>query len=127
MKYGRLILTQRDLDLLKVILVNWNMSSELSAINYNSLTQELKNASIVDEKEFPKDVVKFHSNFDVQTPFGILKDCELVTPSKRNPHQRKLSILSPIGSAVLGYAEGDKVKWDFPIGEETIRIIKVNN
>ncbi len=127
MKYGRIILTKRDYELLKLILLNWNLSSELSGANYNLLLKELENVQIVDEKSLPPDVVKFQSLVNIETPFGMLKDYELVVPAKRDPNKKKLSILSPIGSAIIGYAEGDEVKWNFPVGERKIKIVSVKN
>lgn len=127
MKYGQLILTKRDYDLLKLILLNWNMSTELSEANYNLLINELENVKIVEEKDLPQDIVKFQSTINIETPFGLLENYELVVPSQRDPLKKKLSILSPIGSAIIGYAEGDEVKWNFPVGERTIKIIKVKN
>lgn len=127
MKYGRIILSKRDYELLKLILLNWNATSELSSPNYNLLLKELENVQVVDEKDLPVDVVKFQSTVNIETPFGVLKDYELVVPSKRDPYKKKLSILSPIGSAIIGYAEGDEVKWNFPVGERNIRIVSVRN
>lgn len=127
MKYGNLMLTKRDHKLLKLFIHNWNKSSELVEANYKLLIKELENAKIVDEETLPKDVVKLHSYIDIETPYGLLKDYELVSPEKRDPSNRKLSILSPIGSAIIGYAEGDEIKWNFPIGQKTIKIKKVKN
>lgn len=127
MKYGNLILTKEDHKLLKLILRNWHTSSELTEANYNLLIKELENAKIVTEEALPKDVVKFQSSIDIETPYGLLTDYELVVPEKRDPVKRKLSILSPIGSAIIGYAEGDEVNWNFPIGQKTIKIKKVTN
>jgi len=127
MKYSQLILTKRDYELLKLILLNWNMSSELSKANYDLLHKELVHAKIIEEKDLPKDIVKFHSKVNIETPFGLLENYELVVPSERDPLKKKLSILSPIGSAIIGYAEGDEVQWNFPVGEKIIKIIKVEN
>lgn len=91
------MLTKRDHKLLKLFIHNWNKSSELVEANYKLLIKELENAKIVDEETLPKDVVKLHSSIDIETPYGLLKDYELVSPEKRDPSNRKLSILSPIG------------------------------
>lgn len=127
MKYGKLILTKRDYKLLKLVLLNWNNSSELSETNYSLLNKELENVMLYDDQEIPNDVVRFQSFIEIETPFGVLKDYELVVPAQRSPSNKKLSILSPIGSAIIGYAEGDEIKWNFPVGEKTIKILKVKN
>ncbi len=127
MKYGNLIFTQRDLELMQLVLLNWNNSSELSEANFKLLSTELKHVKVYPEDEIPKDVVRFGSFIDIDTPIGLLTGYEIVVPVKRDPSQKKLSVLSPIGSAVIGYAEGDEVNWNFPLGQRVIKIKKVVN
>lgn len=127
MKYGQLILSDKDFELLETILLNWSRTSELSKVNYLRLKEELKKAKIVTEDKMPKDVVRFKSVVSVETPFGVLDSYQLVVPAERDPRNKKMSILSPVGSAIIGYAEGDDVFWDFPIGERKIIIKAVQN
>ncbi|HBR53741.1 MAG TPA: transcription elongation factor GreAB, partial [Flavobacteriaceae bacterium] len=37
----------------------------------------------------------------------------------------KISILTPMGSALFGYSEGDTIEWDFPSGTQKIKIVAV--
>ena len=53
------------------------------------------------------------------------KTFQLVAPEKSNLAQNKISILTPMGLALFGYAEGDVIDWEFPIGTGTITILKV--
>ena len=46
-------------------------------------------------------------------------------PGKSDIALNMLSILTPMGLALYGYAEGDQVVWEFPSGINTIKIIKV--
>lgn len=127
MKYSKLILCKKDHDLLRVILNNWNLNTELSKVNYYLLSYELQKAKIVDAKNLPLDIVKLHSFVDIETPYGLLENYQLVEPSERNPSNKKLSLSSPVGSAIIGYAKGDEIKWHFPVGERTIKIVRVKN
>jgi regulator of nucleoside diphosphate kinase len=127
MKYGKLILTKKDYKLIKLILINWHLSKELTLVNYEKLSRELSVAEIVKDTDIPTDVVKFGSIVVIETPYGVLNQYELVVPSKKDIPNKKLSVLSAIGSAILGYAEGDEISWNFPAGEKIIRIINVNN
>ena len=127
MKYGQIILSEKDHELLQLILLNWNKTSELHASNYSLLVKELARVKILSENMIPTDVVRFNSKVNIETPFGVLENYELVVPAKRDPSNRKMSILSPVGSAVIGYAEGDEVLWNFPIGKRKIKITKVSN
>ena len=127
MKYGKLIFTKKDYQLINLVLLNWRKSEEMSNQNFDKLSNELLDVQFYDENQLPMDVVKFGSVVDIQTPLGLLNDFELVVPSEKNIKQKKLSVLSPIGSAIIGYAEGDEISWNFPVGEKTIKILNVNN
>lgn len=46
----------------------------------------------------------------------------LVFPSDADIEQNKISILAPIGTAILGYRAGDRVDWLVPAGKRKVRI-----
>lgn len=127
MRYSKLILCKKDHDLLRVVLKNWNLSSELNKVNYYSLSYELQKAEIVKSEDIPADVVKLNSIVDIETPLGLFENFQLVVPTERSTRNKKLSISSPLGSAIIGYALGDEIRWHFPIGERTIKIVRVWN
>lgn len=127
MKSKNLIFTKKDFELMQMVLINWNRDSELTLANYQTLSKELEQATVLDESEIPNTIVRFGSIIDIETPIGLLNGYQIVTPVNRNPKQKKLSVLSAVGSAVIGYSQGDKVKWSFPMGQKTIKIINVNN
>ena len=54
-------------------------------------------------------------------------DLTLVTPEKADMKQRMVSFMAPIGMALLGFKEGDRVKWEVPAGEKVFVIMKVAN
>lgn len=37
----------------------------------------------------------------------------------------RISVLAPLGTALLGYRAGDTVEWDVPAGRRRYRIVKV--
>lgn len=90
------------------------------------LKSELVEAKIFKITEIPNSVVRLNSIVDIDTPFGELK-MQLVLPSNSNSVQKRISILTPMGSALYGYSIGDKVTWYFPNGEKQIKIINVNH
>jgi regulator of nucleoside diphosphate kinase len=49
----------------------------------------------------------------------------LVFPNAANIDQGKISILAPIGTAILGYRVGDIVIWQVPAGQRRIKIEKI--
>jgi regulator of nucleoside diphosphate kinase len=49
----------------------------------------------------------------------------LVFPSEANLEQQKISILAPIGTAILGYRVGDTVEWRVPGGIRKLRLEEI--
>lgn len=127
MKYGSLILEKKEYVYLKRLL---NISSYDEDHNtqkcLTNLSQELKSAHIVDEEEMPQDIIRFNSNVTVAFENGIEKTVQLVVPVKRDSKNNKISILTPMGSALMGYSEDDSIAWDFPNGKHKITIMKVS-
>jgi regulator of nucleoside diphosphate kinase len=56
---------------------------------------------------------------------GDFTEVTLVFPAHADIASGKLSILSPIGTALLGYSEGDKIEWNVPAGKRRIQIEKI--
>ncbi|MBU2018610.1 MAG: GreA/GreB family elongation factor [Bacteroidetes bacterium] len=127
MKYGSLILKKEDLTLLKDILANAYQRDEVSTKCFQKLNQEMLLAQNPTNNHCPKDVITFGSIVDIQTPYGLMKGYQLVKPKDNDPANKKISVLTPMGSALIGYAEGDEVIWSFPSGEQKIKIVKVKN
>ena len=72
-------------------------------------------------------IVRLNSIVTIETSFGKKDGMQLVLPSEGDLSKRKLSIMTPMGTALIGYTEGDKVVWSLPRGEEIITIVKVTN
>jgi regulator of nucleoside diphosphate kinase len=48
-----------------------------------------------------------------------------VFPEEADIPQGKISILAPLGTAMLGYRVGDTFEWDTPGGKRSIRVMKI--
>lgn len=125
MKYGNLILEKKEYVFLKRLL---NVSSYYKDQNtkesLNKLSVELNNAIIYDNDEMPEDVIRFNSIITVQSG-AWQTEFQLVIPTERDISANKISILAPMGSAVMGYALGDSVIWNFPNGAKELEITSV--
>lgn len=91
-----------------------------------TLLGELKKGRIVDSKEIPDDVITMNSkvNFtDVESDSNFTY--WLVFPKDSNPDKNKISILSPIGTALLGYRCGDVISLEVPTGQKKLRVEKI--
>lgn len=91
-----------------------------------ALAGELRRAKIVGSQVVPKDIVTMNTRL-------VLEDLDsrqqmeftLVFPAEADVDKHRISVLSPVGTAVLGYAEGDVVEWTVPAGRRRLLIKKV--
>ena len=90
------------------------------------LRRELDRADIVPEMDVDPRVVTMHSRVQLHDEgTGRSAVWTLVYPEEADFAMGRLSVLSPIGTAILGYQEGDLVAWDVPAGTRRFRIEKV--
>ncbi|MBP9590502.1 MAG: nucleoside diphosphate kinase regulator [Steroidobacteraceae bacterium] len=95
--------------------------------NREDLQAELGRANIVEPAEMPPDVVTMNSTvtFRIESS-GKDFSLTLVYPGDIGDGAEKVSILAPVGSALLGLREGDEISWPGPGGGLLqVRILKV--
>jgi regulator of nucleoside diphosphate kinase len=49
----------------------------------------------------------------------------LVFPKEADFNQGKISVLAPIGTAILGYRKGDTIEWQVPSGLRRLRVDEI--
>lgn len=126
MKYGQLILDRREYGLLmRSIADSKSQEDIIYRESLKKLKLELLTAKVVDAAVMPEDVIRFNSVVNISTPYNVSSSYQIVTPDKSDIKNNKISILSPMGLALFGYATGDKIVWQFPSGENTIEILAV--
>ncbi len=125
---NNLILRKDDYSLLISYLNNARRQSTFDRRNAEELTAELKKAILVNKNDFPRDVVGLNSKVKIKAE-GKNEEMELmiVTPDRANIKEKKISIMAPIGTALIGFRQGQKVKWKVPAGNKMFTILEVNN
>jgi regulator of nucleoside diphosphate kinase len=91
------------------------------------LQHELERAEIVPVGQIPPDVITMESTarlMDLHSQREL--EFTLVFPDDADPNENKISILAPIGCAMIGYREGDEFEWDTPDGLRQLRVLKVH-
>lgn len=89
------------------------------------LKKELSIAVIVESQDIPENTVTMNSIVHIKyLDTGEEKTFVLVFPDKADS-VKKVSVLSPLGSSVLGYHEGDIFEWEFPEGVRKLQIIEI--
>lgn len=81
------------------------------------LEAELARAQIVAPKDVPPTVVTMNSTvrFEVESSHDEFQ-LTLVYPKDIDASGDKISILAPVGSALLGLSQGDEIEWPKPGG-----------
>lgn len=95
--------------------------------NTEELQLELDRANIVAPEEMPPDVVTMNSRviFRMESS-GTEFALTLVYPGSVSDGAGEISVLAPVGSALLGLREGDEISWPKPGGGWLkVRILKV--
>lgn len=126
MKYGSLIIEKKEFVILKrLINLSGNFKDAVEKRSVYKLSKELETAIIQDGDEIPDDVIRFNSEITIRANDNWKYTFKLVLPTESDVSKHKISILSPMGTAVIGYAEDDKILWEFPQGMKTIKIDNV--
>jgi regulator of nucleoside diphosphate kinase len=126
MKYKNLIVEKKEYVILKRVLNISGYQQDLTLRKaVGKLSRELESAKICDEIDMPSNVVRFNSEVTIVSENGWQKKFQLVLPKSSDVKNNKISLLSPMGAVVMGYAEGDSLIWEFPSGEQTLTIKKV--
>ena len=88
-----------------------------------SLLNELESASIMEPGDIPPDVVTMNSVVRISFS-GTDKrvQFQIVYPDQANFKENKISIFSPIATALIGYRIGDEIEWVVPGGLTKIKI-----
>jgi regulator of nucleoside diphosphate kinase len=90
------------------------------------LEAELKRAVIVDSKEVPADVITMNSQADlVDLDTGEKVTFTVVFPRNANVDEGRISVLAPLGAAMLGYRAGDEFEWKVPYGTRRFKVAKI--
>jgi regulator of nucleoside diphosphate kinase len=90
------------------------------------LNLELERAFVVEATDLPRDVVTMHTRVQVADLMtGKRHELVLVFPEQADVAAQRVSVLAPIGTALLGYREGDEVEWHTPGGLRRLRIENV--
>jgi len=119
-------ITESDKMRLEEIIAVAREFSSQTRKDLETLAQELARAEVVDSREVRPDVVTMNSRVilqDVDT--GEEMNYVLVFPKDADVSKGAISVLAPIGTAILGYSKGDVIEWRVPAGMRRIRIKEI--
>lgn len=110
-------LTQVDLDRLFDLVETYGPGAGPGADRLKQLESELVRAVVVPRDQIPKDVVTMNSRvvFEDETT-GEKREITLVYPKQADIGSGKVSVLVPVGTALLGVKVGQSIDWELPNG-----------
>ena len=119
-------ITELDYERLSAM-IETNRERNASDMEYlKRLEQELDRAEIVDPKEIPADVITMRSKVRLKDLVsGETNIYSLVFPKEANFSEGRISVLAPIGTAILGYKQGDTIEWPVPSGLRKLKVDEI--
>jgi regulator of nucleoside diphosphate kinase len=125
MSAKEIVITEADFDRLKA-LVDSPRYRTTHAASLIVLKEELDRGKVVAADSVPKGVVTMHSQVRVRdTKSDETEDYTLCYPEEADINEGKLSVLAPLGMALLGTKVGQVVKFDAPAGQRRLKVEKV--
>jgi len=122
----KIFITDTDRDRLEKLLLGTRVWSSRDKEHLQALEEELDKAHIVGSRDIPGDVVTMRSQVRVKDmKSGTEMDLSVVFPSEADSEQGKISVLAPVGTALLGYRVGDTIEWKVPGGLRRLKIERI--
>lgn len=127
MSQKTLSFTESDLAKLRKLVAKEREAGKTADEKYlAALESELDKGKVVKSEDIPSDIITMNSEVHLRD----LKTQEervyrLVFPEYADASLGKVSILAPIGTALLGYGVGDVIEWEVPAGVSKLEVIKI--
>ena len=123
----KIYITEFDLKRLKGLIKYAEERWDQRVVQYlEELDEELDRAEVVKPEKIPSDVITMNSTFHLSDlDSGEEVVYTLVFPAKADSVNGKISVLAPVGTAVLGYRVGDTVEWKVPGGLKRLKVREI--
>ena len=123
----RIVITSIDYDRLHKLVNHEREFGTAKNKDYlKDLEQELNLAKTIPSEKIPSSTITMNSKIllrDMDT--GEETTYILVYPEDADLLKDKISVLAPIGTAILGYREGDVIDWKVPAGIVKLKVEKI--
>ncbi len=124
MENRAIYITRHDMQRLRELLENPDLMQQKPYLE--PLRRELDRADVVEPAAIPSDTITMNSTVrltDIQTGEELV--LTLTYPDEASISAGKISVLAPIGTAILGCRETDTVEWEVPEGVRALRVERV--
>lgn len=122
------MLTKEDFEIIMSYLKGTAGKFTFNQQEAEQMERELKNAKVINKTKIPADVVQLNSQVTIQEEGAEkIMNVTVVPPVHADIRKMMISVMSPIGTALIGYQKGEKVSWQVPSGRKTFTILDVQN
>lgn len=122
----QIFITDFDLQRLQDLIENASRRPSRDGRHLEDLGQELLKAEVVDPAGIPPDVITMNSRVCLSDMVsGEELIYTLVFPGDADLESGKISVLAPIGTAMIGYRTGDRITWRVPSGIKKLKVKKI--
>lgn len=126
MKHRDIYLTDLDLKRLRELIETARRFNQYDPADLAELAAELARAQVVPSAQVPAEVITMNSTVCLEDlENGEEMTYTLVFPNEADIDQHKISVLAPIGTALLGYRVGDTVEWPVPGGISRLQVKQI--
>ena len=121
----RIYITNDDSERLQRLIAGRRGANSIDREYLDILEQELDRAEVVDPEAIPRDVVTMNSEVRLKDlDSGETRVYRLIFPTQIRT-ENSISVLAPIGTAMLGYRVGDVIEWRVPKGIRRLKVVEV--
>jgi regulator of nucleoside diphosphate kinase len=121
----RIYITVDDCERLRRLIAGRRGANSVDQEYLDILEQELDRAEVVDPDDIPHDVVTMNSEVRMKDlDSGEIRVYRLIFPTQTRT-ENSISVLAPIGTAMLGYRVGNVFEWRVPKGKRRLEILEV--
>lgn len=121
----RIYITDADFERIRRLISGRRGANSIDHEYLDMLEQELDRAEIVEPDAVPRDVVTMNSEVRLKDlDSGEVRVYRLIFPSQIRT-ENSISVLAPIGTAMLGYRVGDVIEWRVPKGIRRLKVLDI--
>ncbi|GIK37384.1 MAG: RNA polymerase-binding protein Rnk [Chloroflexota bacterium] len=126
MKHRDIYLTDLDLNRLRELIETARRFNQYDPADLTELAVELARAQVVPSAQVPAEVITMNSTICLEDlESGEEMTYTLVFPNEADIDQGKISVLAPIGTAMVGYRVGDILEWPVPGGISRLQVKQI--
>ena len=102
------------------------LNLQATAAGEMTLAYEIRRAIVVKNNAFPNNTIRIGSQVTVlDTESGKEKTFKIVMPGEADVKAQKISVVSPMAAAIIGFRAGEAVTWKMPSGLKRLKIVAV--